>query len=68
MSVRLWNFKLGPKKQDFWPRIKYSKENIFKKCVDELRFIKKCQNPTYKSQCQKSTDFFQKKFHLRISI
>ena len=26
MSVRLWNFKDGPKKQDFWPRINIPKE------------------------------------------
>ena len=41
---------VGPKKQDFWPRIK---------SVDELPFVKKCQNRTFKVnfQCQKSTEF-----------
>ena len=27
MSVRLWNFKDGPKKQDFWPKINILKGN-----------------------------------------
>ena len=53
---------VGPKKQDLWPRINILK-GFFLKLVDELRFIKKCQNCTFKVNfgCQKSTDFFQKK-------
>ena len=41
-----------------------------KKSIDELGFVKKCQNCTFKVNflCQKSTEFFQKKNHLRISI
>ena len=47
----------------------YTKD-LFFKSVDELQFIKKCQNRTFKVNflCQKSTEFFQKKNHLRISI
>ena len=43
---------VGPKKQDFWPRI-----NILKGSIDELRFVKKCQNCTFKVnfECQRST-------------
>ena len=46
----------------------YSKD--FFKSANELRFIKKCQNRTFKVnfRCQKSNEFFQKKSHLRISI
>ena len=50
---------VGLEKQDFWPRI-----NILK--VDDLRFVKKCQNCTFKVKNQ--PNFFKKKFHLRISI
>ena len=41
-----------------------------KKSFDELQFVKKCQNCIFKVnfQCQKSTEFIQKKIHLRISI
>ena len=48
----------------------YSREIFFKKFVDELWFIKKCQNCTFKVnfQCQKSTDFFQNKLRLRPNI
>ena len=43
---------VGPKKQDFWPRI-----NILKGSIDELRFVKRCQNCTFKVnfECQRST-------------
>ena len=60
---------VGPKKQEFWPRINIFK-GFFFKFVDELRFIKKCQNCTFKVnfQCQKSTEFFQKKLRLRPNI
>ena len=60
---------VGPKKQEFWPRINILK-GLFLKFVDELRFIKKCQNCTFKVnfQCQKSTDFFQNKLRLRPNI
>ena len=45
----------------------YSKEFLLKKI---RRFIKKCQNCIFKVnfQCQKSTDFFQKKLMLRPNI
>ena len=36
---------VGPKKQDFWPRIYMLKGYLFKS-VDELQFVKKCQNRT----------------------
>ena len=39
---------VGPKKQDFWPRINILKGNSFFKSVDELWFIKKCQKRTFK--------------------
>ena len=40
-----------------------SKEFFFFKSFDGLRFVKKCQNRTFKVNflCQKSTEFFQKK-------
>ena len=53
---------VGPKKQDFWPRINIPK-GFFFKSVNDLRLLKKCQNPTLKVNFgrQKSTEFFQKK-------
>ena len=47
----------------------YSKDFFFRS-VDELWFIKKCENCTFKVnfQCQKSTDFFQKKLRFRPNI
>ena len=58
---------VGPKKQDFWPKINILKEIFF---VDEKRFIKKCQNCSFKVnfQCRKSTEFFQNKLRLRPNI
>ena len=58
------------KKQDFWPRINILKGFFFTKSIDELWFIKKCQNLFSKVnfRCQKSIEFFQKKKNLRISI
>ena len=55
---------VGPKKQAFWPRINILKGNLKKKSFDELRFVKKCQNRTFKVnfECQKLIEFFQKKF------
>ena len=52
---------VGPKKQDFWPRINILK-GFFFKSVNELWFIKKCQNCTFKVnfRSQKSTDFKKK--------
>ena len=40
-----------------------SKESFFQKSIDELWFIKKCQNCTFKVNilCQKLREFFQKK-------
>ena len=60
---------VGPKKQEFWPRINILK-GLFFKFVDELRFIKKCQNCTLNVNfhCQKSTEFFQNKLRLRPNI
>ena len=50
--------------QRWWvPKSKiFGQESTYSK--DELRFIKKCQNRTFKVnfRCQKSTEFFQKKF------
>ena len=45
----------------------YSKENNSKKSVDELWFVKKCQNRTFKFnfRCQKSTELFQKKISFK---
>ena len=52
---------VGPKKQDFRPRIDILK-GFFFKSVNELGFIKNCQNRTFKVifQCQKSTDLKKK--------
>ena len=55
---------VGPKKQDFCPRINILTGFFLqKKSVDDLRFVKKCQGRTFKVnfQSQKSTKFFQKK-------
>ena len=63
ISVRFWNFKDGAKRQDFWQRINILKGICFKqKSVDELRFVKKCENFTFKVnfRCQKSTKFVHK--------
>ena len=45
-------------------------QKIFLRPVDELRFVKKCKNRTFKGnfQCQKSTDFFQKKSFKNINL
>ena len=53
---------VGPKQQHFCPKINIPK-GFFFKSVDELRFVKKCQNRTFKVnfQCQKSTEFLKKK-------
>ena len=61
---------VGPKMQDFCPRINKLKGFFFFKSCDDLRFVKKCRNCTFRVNflCQKSTEFFQKKFFLRISI
>jgi len=55
---------VGPKKQAFWPRINILKGNLKKKSFDGLRFVKKCQNRTFKVNfgCQKLIEFFQKNF------
>ena len=54
ISVRLWKSKI------FGQESTYSKDFFFKS-VDELRFVKKCQNRIFKVnfQCQKSTEFNQ---------
>ena len=53
---------VGPRKQKIWPRINILKGFFFFKSVDELQFVKKCQNYIIKVnfRCQKSTEFFQK--------
>ena len=60
---------VGPKKQDFWAKNQHT-QRIFFKSVDELWFIKKYQNCTFKVnfRCQKSTEFFQKILRLRPNI
>ena len=61
---------VGPKMQDFCPGINMLKGFFLKQSYDELWFFKKCQNCTFKVNllCQKSTEFFQKKNHLRIRV
>ena len=61
---------VGPKMQDFCPRINVLKRIFFKQSYDELWLVKKCQNLTFKVNflCQKLTKKFQKKINLRISI
>ena len=58
------------KRKIFGQESTYSREIIFKKSVAKLWFIKMCQNCTFKVnfQCQKSTDFSQKKLRLRPNI
>ena len=53
---------VGPKMQDFCPKINMLKGFFLKQSYDELWFVKKCQNRTFKVNflCQKSTEFFQK--------
>ena len=48
----------------------FGQESTHTKSVDELGFIKKCQNCTFKVnfQWQKSTEFIQKKLRLRPDI
>ena len=56
--------KMGPKIQNFCPRINMLKGNY------ELWFVKKCRNCTFKVNflCHKSTEFFQKKIFKNINI
>ena len=66
ISVRLWIFEDGGsylKGKIFSQESTYSNKTFSKKIVDELLFVKKYQNCTFKVNflCQKSTDFFQKK-------
>ena len=53
MSVRLWNFK----------EESTCSKDFFKQSYNELWFVKKCQNRTFKVNfgCQKLIEFFQKK-------
>jgi isocitrate dehydrogenase kinase/phosphatase len=66
---KVWKILLskivGPKKQDFFPRINMKKE--LKNSADELWFIKKYQNRTLKVDflCQKLSESFQNKFSLK---
>ena len=62
---------MGPKMQDICPRINMLKGFFLKQSCNELWFVKKCQNCTFKVNflCQNQQNFFQKKKnHLRISI
>ena len=45
---------VGPKKQDFWPRI-----NILKGSIDELRFVKRCQNPSITDGVHRKENFVE---------
>ena len=64
---------VGPKMQDFCPNMNMLK-GFFKQSCNELWFIKKCRNCTFKANflCQKlvlsKTNEIKKKNHLRISI
>ena len=63
-SFRLWNFKDdGSLKTRFLAKNQHPQRNFFKKSVDELQFVKKCQNRTFRVNfgCQKLIEFFQKK-------
>jgi hypothetical protein len=53
---------VGPKKQAFWPRINILKGFFLNNPSMNLRFLKKCQNRTFKVNfgCQKLFEFFQK--------
>ena len=62
---------VGPKMQDFCPRINMLKRKYFsKQSYNELWFVKKCQNCTFKVNflCQKLTEFFQKKSFKNINL
>ena len=61
---------VGPKKQDFWQRINILKGFFFSKLVNELQFVKKYQNLTFKVNFvrQKSTNFFQKNSFKNINL
>jgi hypothetical protein len=55
MSVRLWNFKDGGSENArFLPKNRHAERKSF----DELWFVKKCQNLTFKVNflCQKLTE------------
>ena len=54
---------MGPERQDFWPRINILKGKKYEKSVDELWFVKKCQNRTFKVNFQ-----FQKSNNLKKSF
>ena len=53
---------MGPKIQDFCPRINMVKGIFSKQSYNEVWFFKKCQNCTFKVNFlgQKSTEFFKK--------
>jgi hypothetical protein len=58
---------VGPKKQDFCPRINILLKAFFFKSANELRFIEKYQNLTLKVDflCQKLSESLQKDFSLK---
>ena len=71
VSSVVWILKMvGPKMQDFCPKINMLKGFFLKQSYYELLFVKKSWNCTFKVNflCQKSTESFQKRNHLRISI
>lgn len=39
---------VDPKEQNLWPRIYILKGNFFEKSFDDLQFVKKCHNRTFK--------------------
>ena len=53
---------VGPKMQDFCPRINMLKGFFLKQSYDESWFVKKCRNRTFKVNFlfQKLAEFFQK--------
>ena len=55
---------VGPKMQDFCPRINMLKEIFLKQSCNELCFVKKCRNRTSKVNflCQKSMELKKKSF------
>ena len=72
MSVRLWNLKddgsLGPKNQDFWPRINVLKGEFCKKTsVIELWFVKSAKILLSKSifNVKNQPNFFKKIISLK---
>ena len=59
---------VGPKKQDFLPRVNVLKGFFFKSFA-ELWFVKKCQNRfKVNFRCQKLIEFFSKTFFSKLNF